>query len=146
MPPGRCLSLRGPPEHPRSGEGDDPAPPFPPDGGTRGTDACVAGRRARGRRRQQIAAGSPARTTTFTPRMKTTAATTVDGGARRTWSCARSYGNRGHRVGMKDRGRTSRSSPSSAPVASLSHWRRSPPPSVTGAEMVGGWRERSEGG
>jgi hypothetical protein len=38
-PPGRCLSLWGLPEHPRSSEGDDPAPPFPPDGGTCGTDA-----------------------------------------------------------------------------------------------------------
>jgi hypothetical protein len=84
----------------------------------RGTDASVTGRRASGHRRQRVAAGSLACTTTFTPRTKTTAATTVDGGARRTWSCARSSGNRGHRVGMK---------PGGGRRVCRRRWRRSPP-------------------
>jgi hypothetical protein len=90
--------------------------------GTRGTDTSIAGRRARGRRRHQMVAGSPACTTTFTPRTKTTAATTVDGGARRTWSCARSSGNRGHRVEMKQGG---------GRRVRRRRWRRSPPLSQT---------------
>jgi hypothetical protein len=65
MPPGRCLSLRAAQEHPRSGEGDDPTPLFPLDGGTRGQTCCEAqnGRErcyhhARGHRRHQMVAGS----------------------------------------------------------------------------------------
>jgi hypothetical protein len=107
-----------------SGEGEDPAPPFPPDGGTRG----LARRETRnGRTRRWPSRRSPLSSPygrrlagAFTPRTKTTAATTVDGGARRTWSCARSSGNRGHRVGMKQGGGSG---------VGRRRWRRSPPPS-----------------
>jgi hypothetical protein len=60
----------------------------------------------------------------------------------------RSSGEHSHRVGMEDKGRASHSSPSSAPVASLSQSLAPVASSLldTGAEMNGRWRERSEGG
>jgi hypothetical protein len=110
MPPGHCLSPRGPPEHPCSGEGNDPAPPFPPDGGARGWTCCEAwnGRTRRWppgllRRRQEMVGGSSPTPPQHRPERRTTLAAMLDGRARGTSSCARSSGEHRHRAGRNGR-------------------------------------------
>jgi hypothetical protein len=132
MPPGRCLSLQGPPEHAQLRRGRGSRAIVPSRRRSARVDASwgVEGTRIAGRRATVAdVADWPAFAvgiTTSTPRMKTTAATTVDGGARRTWSCARFSGNHGHRVGMKEGGgrRVAGRRRRRRRSASLTHWCR----------------------
>jgi hypothetical protein len=121
MPLSRCLSLRGPPEHPRSGESDDPAPPFPPHRGARRRTGCEArnGRechwRPCHRRREmttQMGAGPSARSSTSPPCTRTMPAAALDGRACGTRSNTCSPTESSHRIGM-DQGKAIAPSPSS---------------------------------
>jgi hypothetical protein len=135
MPPDRRLFLRDRRSTHCSGEGEDPAPPFPPDGGTRGTDASVAGRRARGHRRQQLAAGSPACTSTSPPLTKRGVATTVAGEARERTLRQRARPPR--RDGGKRRAWRRLASPAPAPVGV--------PPHSLASCSSGVWRRNERG-
>jgi hypothetical protein len=111
MPLSHCLSLRGPPEHPHSSEGDDPAPPFPPDRGARGRTGCEAwnGRECRWRlchrrRRREMTtrmgASPSTHSSTSPPCTRTMLIAALDGRACRTRSSTCSPTESSHRISM----------------------------------------------
>jgi hypothetical protein len=124
-----------------SGEGDGPAPPFPPDGER--TDRRAA---RRGWTHASLAAVPPSLTSReghrladvhhlLTARMETAPVATVDGEAHRTWSIARFLGDRRDRARKDRMGTPSRAPPGrrlARPLtaASCTSW-----PPVAGASL-----------